>query len=104
MAAFDGITQAQVTSSAVARLQALRRALQDCQDENAWLAGLSVTDLGAIGFSSTAASDLKSAFADAGALYQLFGRADPQTDGTLPATYTLPYVFGAAARRVIGPS
>ena len=97
MAAFGGITQAQVTGVAVSRLQALRAALQDCQDMNEWLAGLSVTDLGNLGFSSSDAGTLKSAFADAGALWQLYDQ------GTLPGTYTLPYTFGASQRLVLGP-
>ena len=98
MAVFGGITQQQVTGQAVTRLQALRRALQDCQDMNEWLAGLSVTDLGGIGFASGDAGELKSAFADAGALWQLYDQ------GTLPGSYTLPYTFGASQRLVVGPS
>lgn len=98
MAVFGGITGTQVTGIAVARLQALRRALDDCQDMNEWLAGLSITDLGSIGFSSGDAGTLKSAFADAGALWQLYDA------GTLPGSYTLPYVFGASQRQVLGPS
>ena len=98
MAAFEGITQGLVMSSATSRLQALRRALDDCQDMNSWLAGLSATDLGNIGFSLGDANTLKSAFADAGALQQLYSQ------GTLPNTYTLPYVFGASQRQVLGPS
>lgn len=97
MPAFGGITQAQVISSATARLQALRGALDDCQDMNEWLQGLSVTDLGNLGFSSTDAATLKSAFADAGALWQLYDQ------GTLASGYTLPYTFGASQRQVLGP-
>jgi hypothetical protein len=98
VAAFGGITEAQVMSSAVARLQALRRALQDCQDMNEWLAGLSPTDLGNVGFALGDANTLKSAFADAGALWQLYDA------GTLPGSYTLPYVFGASQRAALGPA
>jgi hypothetical protein len=97
MAAFGGITSTQVTGIAVARLQALRRALEDCQDMNQWLAGLSQADLTNIGFAAGDANTLKSAFADAGALQQLYDL------GTLPGTYTLPYTFGASQRAVLGP-
>lgn len=98
MAVFGTSTQAQITASAVGRLQALRRALQDCEDMNEWLAGLSQTDLSNAGFSGADADTLKSAFADAGALHQLYDQ------GTLPGTYTLPYVFGASQRDVLGPA
>lgn len=97
MAVFGGITEAQVNASAIARLQALRRALDDCQDMNAWLAGQSPTDLGTLGFAAGDAGTLKSAFADAGALWQLYNQ------GTLPGSYTLPYTFGASQRQVLGP-
>jgi hypothetical protein len=59
---------------------------------------MSVTDLSNIGFSSADATTLKSAFADAAALGQLYDV------GTLPAGYTLPYTFGASQRQVTGPS
>jgi hypothetical protein len=98
MAVFGSITQAAVVSSAVTRLQALRRALDDCQDMNQWLAGQSQADLTTIGFAGADANSLKSAFADAGALQQLYSQ------GTLPGTYTLPYTFGASQRQVLGPS
>jgi hypothetical protein len=98
VAVFGSITQAAVVSSAVTRLQALRRALDDCQDMNQWLASQSQTDLTNIGFSGPDANSLKSAFADAGALQQLYSL------GTLPGTYTLPYTFGASQRAVLGPA
>ena len=97
MPVFGGTTQAQIVSSATARLQALRRALEDCQDMNLWLGAQSITDLGNAGFSTQDAGTLKSAFADAGALRDLY------VLGTLDAGYTLPYVFGASQRLVIGP-
>ena len=98
---FGGITQVSVASSAIARLQALRRALDDVQDMNAWLAGQSQTDLSNIGFAGPDANTLKSAFADAGALWQLYNQ------GTVPGTYPQPasaYVYGASQRQVLGPS
>ena len=98
---FGGITQVSVASSAIARLQALRRALDDVQDMNAWLAGQSPTDLSGIGFSSQDAGSLKSAFADAGALWQLYNQ------GTVPGSYPQPastYVYGASQRQVLGPA
>jgi hypothetical protein len=101
VAAFEGVQSGQVTLAAITKLQALRSALQDCQDMNAWLAGLTVTDLAAIGFSGPDAGTLKSAFADAGALWSLY------TAGALPqgSSYTIPgYVFGASQRQVTGPS
>ncbi len=98
MAAFEGITVVSVMSSASARLQALRRALQDCQDMNEWLAGMAEADLTNIGFAAGDADTLKSAFADAGALWQLYDQ------GTLPGSYTLPYTFGTSQRQVLGPS
>ena len=104
MAVFDGIDQAQVQSMATARLQAHRDALAECEKMNAWLAGVSVTELSDLGFSGPAAQALKTAFADAGAEWQLYGRGDPDTDGTLPAGYTLPYTFGASQRIVLGPA
>jgi hypothetical protein len=101
VAAFEGVQSGQVTLAAITRLQALRRALQDCQDMNAWLAGMSVTDLSNIGFSGPDAGTLKSAFADAAALGQLYDL------GTVPGTYPQPasaYVYGASQRLVLGPS
>lgn len=97
MAVFGTTNSTQVTSLAITRLQVLRAALDDCQNMNEWLAGLSTTDLANIGFSSADAGTLKSAFADAGALWQLYNQ------GTLPGSYTLPYTFGASQRQVLGP-
>ncbi len=96
MAVFENITSATIQDQAVNRLTALRRALADCSDLNAWLAGLAVADLQAIGFSAADAQTLKTALADANELSVLY-------NGGGLGSYTLPYNFSASMRQVIGP-
>jgi hypothetical protein len=90
------VTAAIIAQGAVARLTALRRALEDCADFRAWLSGMSTTDLTNVGFSSADASSLQSAFADANELSVLF-------NGGALGTYTLPYNFSSSIRLIIGP-
>ncbi|SRR5258706_3658009 len=96
MSAFVNITVALVQQQAINKLANLRQALSDITDLNAWLAGLSIADLVAIGFTSTDAQTLKTALADANELGVLYN------GGGLGA-YTLPYNFSASQRQVIGP-
>lgn len=96
MAIFGGITQAYVVNNAQAKLQALRRALEDVQDFHQWLAAYADTDLVALGFTQADADAVLSAFADASELATLYN------GGGLGA-YTLPYNFSASQRIVIGP-
>lgn len=91
------ISPPQVIQVTQARLASLLRALNDVDDLYKWLAAQSDADLTAIGFGVTDLGVLKSAVADAHALVQLFEA------GTLPASYSLPYVFGASQRAVLGP-
>lgn len=96
MPAFEGTTAQQVQDMAVNKLAALRRALSDVADFNAWLAGLSLNDLQAINFPAADAQTLKSAFADANQLNVFY-------NGGPLGSYSLPYPFGASQRQVIGP-
>lgn len=99
-----GVTQQFVVNNAQARLSALRRALEDCHDFNQWLSGLTLTDLEAapVNLDATSAQSLKSGFADADALYQLYASGSLTAP---PSGYVTPgtYVFGASQRSVIGP-
>lgn len=102
MALFNAgqVTPAQIIQVAQRRLLALRVALAGSEgiDEfYQWLVTQSDTDLQGLAFSATDLQALRSAIADAHALYQLYSA------GTLPGTYSLPYVFGASQRIVLGP-
>lgn len=93
-----GLSAEFVVNHAQGKLTALRRALEDCADYAAWLDGLSADDLQAapVSLDAASASALKSAFADAAKLAQLY-------NGGELGTYTLPYNFSASQRVIIGP-
>ena len=94
-----GITEAYVINNAQSRLAALRRALLDCAQFEAWLAGLAVTDLEAapVSMDVTSAQAIFNAMADANGMYQLYSTG---TDTRNPGAG---YVYGASQRVVIGP-
>lgn len=100
----DNVTPSGFIAEAARRLIALRQAFEEVQEFQNYLNSVAVTDLEAastgsppgLGFSAAYAQAVKSAFADADALRQLY-----QT-GSLPGTYTLPYVFEASQAPVIG--
>lgn len=96
-----GITEAYVVNNAQARLSALRRALQDCANMQAWLAGIAQADLVALGFSAADATALLSAMADASALNQVY--ATGQAPATYPQVTGTPYVYAASQRAIMGP-
>ena len=93
MAIFGSITAANISSTAIAKLSALRTALQACSDYHTWLSAYSATDLQTAGFSAPDAQALLSAFADADELNVLY------KGGTL-GSYTLPYNFSASQRKL----
>lgn len=97
MPVFGGITQAYIVNNAQAKLAALRRALEDCENFYQWLSAYSLPDLEAapLGMAAADAQDILNAFADAHGMYVLY------TGGT-PAAQ-LPYNFGASQRAVTGP-
>lgn len=99
-----GVTSQYVVNNAQAKLNTLRRALEDCHDMRQWLSALSAADLEAapVSLDATSAQSLLNAFADADALYQLYSTGaltSPPSGYTTPGTY----VFGASQRIVIGP-
>lgn len=95
----ENVTAQTLISVAAQRLLALRNALIGVQEFQTYLAGIANADLEAAPLSLSAAyvAALKSAFADADALRQLYQA------GSLPGTYTLPYVFQSSQAPVIGP-
>lgn len=104
MAIFQaGITEAYIVNNAQAKLSALRSALQECANMQAWLAGIAQADLTSapISMSSADATALMSALADANAMNQIY------TTGQAPSTYPqvtgTPYVYAASQRVIMGP-
>lgn len=93
----SGWTSTWVLGQVQNRLVVLRKALVDIEDLYAWISAQASTDLVGIGFNAADAAALQSAVADAHALAQLY------RSGTLPASYTLPYVFSNSQTQVIGP-
>lgn len=100
----DNVTPSGFINEAARRLMALRQAFEQVQEFQNYLAGIAVTDLEAtstasppgLGLSASYAQGVKTAFADADALRQLY-----QT-GSLPGAYTLPYVFESSQAPIIG--
>jgi hypothetical protein len=87
-----------VIQQAQQELLALRTALGGVDELHQWLASQTDSDLtSGLGFNATELGQIRSALADAHAFVQLYEA------GTLPGTYSLPYVFGASQRIVIGP-
>lgn len=98
MAVLPGTTtEAEVLANAVRTLLNLRAALEAAADLYGWTSGNSAADLATLGMDAGTAAALLSAVADANALQVLYDT------GSLPGSYTLPYVFGASQRRLIGP-
>jgi hypothetical protein len=96
----SGLTEQGITSRSVNVLSNLRDALTQAADLQAWMAGIAVSDLVALGFSTTDANAVKSACADGEALFEYYQNGKP------PGTYPQPasaYVYGASQRQVIGP-
>jgi hypothetical protein len=98
---FDtGLTKDQILANVQTKLFQLRAALNDCNSEAAWAAGVSSADLVALGFTSADANTLLSAIADAHAVYMLY------TTGLPPGSYPQPpsaYVYASSQSEVIGP-
>jgi len=100
MAVFNAsqLSALSVIQGAQQKLLALQDALHGVDELYQWLAGQADADLQSqLGFSASELSVVRSAMADAHALVQLYNA------GTLPGTYTLPYVFGASQRIALGP-
>lgn len=93
-----GITEQYIVNNAQSKLAALRKALQDCADFYKWLSAYSAADLEAapISMDATSAQAIFNAFADANELNTL-------ANGGALGSYTLPYVFLASMRVIIGP-
>jgi hypothetical protein len=98
---FDGLSGNLIAQQGQQRLQALRLALEAVHEYRSWLDAYSVDDLaapvesGGPAMSSTGATMLKNAFADADGLYTIANNNAP--------VETLPYNFMTSMRAVIGP-
>lgn len=93
----SSVTEVEILQQAQNALLNLRRALQQCADLYAFTSGVPTADLEALGFTPADTAAVLSGIADANALASLY------ETGSLPDSYTLPYVFGASQRVVIGP-
>lgn len=85
----------QVAGTAITRLLALRKALSDIAELQAWLAAQADSDLNGIGLAEGDVTLLRSAMADANELVNLY-------NGGGLGSYTIPYNFSASQRLVIG--
>lgn len=94
-----GVTAQYIVNNAQAKLKALQRAFEDCEDFYQWLSAYGAADLEAapIGLDADSAQALLNAFADAHQEYQV------RTGAQGFPTATLPYSFIASQRAVIGP-
>jgi hypothetical protein len=93
---FYDISQANVTARVRNALAGYRDAMKPVEDAYNFLQGFSISDLVALGFTTTDATDIKTAVADAHEEVILHA-------GGALGSYTLPYNFSAAQNRVIGP-
>lgn len=101
----DNVTAAGLIAQAQRELSALAAALTAIQHTQQWLSGLSLTDLegtapNGLGLSAGYAQALKSAYADADALRQIYQAGQPPS--TYPQAATA-YVYETSQAPVIGP-
>lgn len=94
-----GISADYIVNNAQAKLAALRRAFEDCEDFYQWLSAYAPADLEAapVNMDSVSAQAIFNAFADVHQEYM----TRRGTDGF--PTATLPYNFSASQNVVIGP-
>jgi hypothetical protein len=101
----DNITPVQLIAMAAQRLWEFHQALKGIEELQSLLAGISVADLqatgsGGLGLSQQYAQGVKSAFADADAVRQIWETGLP------PGTYPQPasaYPYSASAYPIMGP-
>jgi len=95
-----GQTKENVLATVISNLTALRSALARVQQENQWAAGVQVSDLVALGFTSADATVILGACADSDALAAYWNTGAP------PAQYPQPasdYAFNTFAKQLLGP-
>lgn len=97
----SGVSASRALNTIEVKLAALRLALRDVADLQAWISGVADADLEAAwNLSAADVATLKSAIADGSAMNDYYNTGQP------PGTYPQPasaYAYGASQRQVIGP-
>lgn len=101
MAVFAGVTGSDIQQTAVSLCKSLRDVLRRADEVQAYLSGLSLTDLQGLGIAAADAQDIKTAIADASALSGIYNTGQPP--GTYPQAASA-YIYAASQRVIIGPA